>query len=67
MERQKRLLRDSGPAVVLLLDMVALYRGVGSAEVMAEQCGKLAEVSQLETVTLQYGRRNGYPAAPLDR
>jgi transcriptional regulator with XRE-family HTH domain len=53
MERQKRLLREDGPAIVLLVDMAALYRGVGSAEIMAEQCSKLAEIARLETVTVQ--------------
>jgi hypothetical protein len=53
MDRQRRLLREDGPAVVLLVDMPALYRAVGSAEVMAVQCAHLAEVARLETVTLQ--------------
>lgn len=52
MDRQRRLLREDGPTVVLLVDMAALYRGVGSASVMAAQCRKLVEVSKLETVTL---------------
>lgn len=53
MERQRRLLRDGGPRVMLLVDMVALYRGVGSAAVMAGQCARLAEVAGLDGVTLQ--------------
>lgn len=53
LERQSHLLREDGPAVVLLVDMAALYRGVGSAEVMAGQCARLAEVAQLDVVTLQ--------------
>jgi hypothetical protein len=53
MERQKRLLRHDGPAVALLVDMAALYRAIGSAEVMAEQCAHLAEVARLDAVTLQ--------------
>lgn len=53
MERQGRLLRDDGPTVVLLVDMAALYRAVGSAGIMAEQCTKLAEIATLETVTVQ--------------
>jgi transcriptional regulator with XRE-family HTH domain len=52
-ERQRRLLRDDGPAVGLLVDMAALYRAVGSAEVMAAQCAHLAEVARLDAVTLQ--------------
>jgi hypothetical protein len=53
MERQKRLLRDDGPAIVLLVDQVALYRVIGSAEIMAEQCARLREIASLPTVTLQ--------------
>lgn len=52
-ERQRRLLRDDGPAVGLLVDMAALYRAVGSAEVMAAQCAHLAELARLDAVTLQ--------------
>jgi hypothetical protein len=53
MERQKRLFRDGGPLVTLLVDHVALYRGVGSAEVMAVQCARLAELAAYESVTVQ--------------
>ena len=53
MARQQRLLREGGPAIVLLVDMIALYRGIGSPDVMAAQCAKLAGVSKLEAVTLQ--------------
>lgn len=53
MERQKRLLRDDGPAVVLLVDMVALYRAIGSAQVMAGQCARLAEIAKLDAITVQ--------------
>jgi transcriptional regulator with XRE-family HTH domain len=53
MERQRRLLREDGPTVGLLVDMAALYRVVGSAEVMAAQCAHLAGVAKLEAVTLQ--------------
>jgi transcriptional regulator with XRE-family HTH domain len=52
-ERQRRLLRDDGPAVGLLVDMAALYRAVGSAEIMAAQCAHLADVARLDAVTLQ--------------
>jgi Domain of unknown function (DUF5753) len=47
-ERQRRLLREDGPAVALLIDMPALYRAVGSAEVMAAQCAHLAEIARLD-------------------
>ena len=53
MERQRRLLRDDGPTVVLLVELSALYRAVGSAESMTEQCAHLAEVAKLDAVTLQ--------------
>jgi transcriptional regulator with XRE-family HTH domain len=53
MERQRRLLRDDGPTVGVLVDMPALYRAVGSAEIMAAQCARLVEVARLEAVTLQ--------------
>lgn len=53
MDRQRRLLRDDGPTVGLLVELSALYRAVGSAEIMAEQCAHLAEVAKLDAVTLQ--------------
>jgi transcriptional regulator with XRE-family HTH domain len=53
LERQKRLLREDGPTVTLLVDMAALYRAVGSAEVMAGQCARLAAMASLDAVTLQ--------------
>lgn len=53
LERQKRLLREDGPTVVVLVDMAALYRAVGSAQVMCEQCAQLGSVASLDTVTLQ--------------
>jgi transcriptional regulator with XRE-family HTH domain len=53
MERQRRLLRDDGPAIGLLVDLAALYRAVGSAEIMAGQCARLAEVAEMDAVTLQ--------------
>jgi transcriptional regulator with XRE-family HTH domain len=53
MERQKRLLREDGPTVTLLVDMAALYRAVGSAEVMAGQCARLAAVAALDAVMVQ--------------
>jgi transcriptional regulator with XRE-family HTH domain len=53
MERQRLLLRDDGPTVTLLIEMSALYRAVGSAEVMAEQCARLVTVAGREAVTLQ--------------
>jgi uncharacterized protein DUF5753 len=46
MDRQRRLLRDDGPTVALLVELSALYRAVGSAESMAEQCAYLAEAAK---------------------
>jgi transcriptional regulator with XRE-family HTH domain len=53
MDRQKLLLREGGPTVVLLVDHASLYRAFGSAEVMARQCERLTEVAGLEAVTVQ--------------
>ena len=53
MARQRRLFRDEGPDVHLLVDMAALYRGVGSADVMAKQCDHLAELAERPRVTVQ--------------
>lgn len=53
MERQKRLFREDGPTIGLLVDMAALYRGVGSAEIMAAQCRRLLELATMPQVTMQ--------------
>jgi transcriptional regulator with XRE-family HTH domain len=53
MARQRKIFRDEGPAVTLLVDMASLYRAVGSAEVMAAQCARLAELAERPNVTLQ--------------
>lgn len=50
--RQNRLLRQGGPRVVVLIQHVALYCAVGSAEVMAEQCAHLIKLTRLPNVTL---------------
>lgn len=54
MERQRRFW-ERWPAVraVFIVDEVALYRFVGSTEVVAEQCRHLAEVAELPNVVLQ--------------
>jgi len=53
MERQRRVLeRDNPPAAWFVVDEMALYRMVGSPEVMAGQCTRLAEVARLSDVTL---------------
>lgn len=53
MARQRKIFRDEGPAVTLLLDMASLYRAVGSAQVMAQQCARLTELAGRPNVTLQ--------------
>jgi transcriptional regulator with XRE-family HTH domain len=54
MERQRRVLfRDDPPRIVFVVDEAALYRRVGSAEIMAAQIRHLIEVAALPHVTLQ--------------
>jgi hypothetical protein len=53
MERQRRVLgRDSPSKVIFLVDELALYRCVGSAEVMAAQLRRLCEVAAMPAATL---------------
>ncbi|MGH8997281.1 MAG: helix-turn-helix domain-containing protein [Acidimicrobiales bacterium] len=54
MERQRRVLgRDTPPKTNFLVDELALYRCVGSAEVMAAQVCRLCDVAAIPLVTLQ--------------
>jgi transcriptional regulator with XRE-family HTH domain len=54
MERQRRVLhRDKPPTVCFVVDHMALYHSVGSAEIMAAQMNRLLEVATLPDVTLQ--------------
>src|SRR6185437_14145914 len=54
MGRQQRVLaRDNPPAVCCIVDHTALYRCVGSPEIMADQMRHLAEVARLPQVTVQ--------------
>jgi len=54
MERQRRVLfRDEPPTAWFVVDEMALYRRVGSAEIMVEQCRHLLEVASLPNVTVQ--------------
>jgi hypothetical protein len=54
MERQRRVLgREKPPSVTLLVDESALYRRVGTAEVMAAQLHRLLEVAALPSVVMQ--------------
>jgi hypothetical protein len=53
MERQRRVLhRDDPPLASFVVDEVALFRFVGSAEVMVAQLGHLLEVARLPRVTM---------------
>ncbi len=53
MERQRRvLMRDDPPSVWFVVDEVALYRYVGSPEIMAAQMERLIDVAKLSHVTM---------------
>ena len=63
MERQRRVLRrDNPPLASLVVDELALYRRVGSAEVMAGQMRHLADVAAMPRVTLQVMPAIEHPA-----
>ncbi len=63
MARQKRVLyRDDPPAVVCIIDHVALFRGVGSADIMTAQMRHLLSVARLPNVTLQILPAVAHPA-----
>jgi Domain of unknown function (DUF5753) len=47
------LTRTNPPKVILLVDAAALYREVGSPEIMAGQMRHLQELAQLPNITLQ--------------
>lgn len=53
MERQRRLLRrDDPPVIWFVVDELALYRLVGSTEIMAAQLRRLLEIAALPKVTV---------------
>lgn len=53
MERQRRMLaRDDPPAVWFVVDQLALYRMVGSPEIMAGQLAHLVQVAGMPRVTV---------------
>jgi transcriptional regulator with XRE-family HTH domain len=63
MERQRRVLHcDDPPSACYVVDHAALYRSVGSAEVMAAQMSRLLEVAALPNVTLQVLPAVAHPA-----
>jgi transcriptional regulator with XRE-family HTH domain len=54
MERQRRvIMRDDLPTVWFVVDEMALYRRVGSPEIMAGQLRRLAEIAAMPHVTMQ--------------
>jgi transcriptional regulator with XRE-family HTH domain len=61
--RQRHVLyRDDPPSVRFIVDELALYRRVGSAEAMTEQLRRLTEVASLPRVTLQVLPATAHPA-----
>jgi len=53
MDRQRRILyRDDPPRCIFVVDLLSLYREVGSPALMAAQLDRLAEVAQLPHVTM---------------
>lgn len=64
MERQRRVLFRKGdpPSVGCIVDHAALYRQVGSPEIMAAQMNRLLEIAALPNVTLQVLPAVAHPA-----
>jgi hypothetical protein len=63
MSRQQRvLMRDNPPAVCCIVDHTALYRYVGSPEIMATQMRHLAETARRPQVTVQILPAIAHPA-----
>lgn len=63
MERQRRVLyRDDPLSACYVVDHTALYRCVGSAEVMAAQMSRLLEAAAMSNVTLQVLPAEAHPA-----
>lgn len=52
MARQSILSRPDAPTVVIVLDELVLHRPIGSAQVMAEQCAKLLDLSTNPSVLI---------------
>ena len=62
-QRQRRvLMRDSPPLVWFVVDEFALYRLVGSAEIMTVQMRQLSAVAAMPNVTLQVLPAIAHPA-----
>jgi transcriptional regulator with XRE-family HTH domain len=63
MERQRRvLMREDPPQASYVVDHTALYRCVGSAEIMAGQMDRLAEMASMPNVTMQVLPAVAHPA-----
>lgn len=63
LERQRRVLaRDDPPSAWFVVDELALYRLVGSQEVMAGQMARLAEVAKMTRVTVTVMPAVAHPA-----
>jgi transcriptional regulator with XRE-family HTH domain len=63
MARQQRILfREDPPVITCVIDHVALYRLVGSPEIMAEQLRHAIEVAKLPNVTMQVLPAVAHPA-----
>lgn len=64
MDRQRRvLMRDDPPAVWFVVDEVALYRRVGSAEIMVGQMRHLLDVAAMPNITVQVLPAVEHPAS----
>ncbi|MEU0384529.1 helix-turn-helix domain-containing protein [Streptomyces chartreusis] len=53
LSRQQRFLADGGPLYVVILDESCLRNGVGSPEVMREQCAHMLVVGQRRNIRIQ--------------
>jgi transcriptional regulator with XRE-family HTH domain len=63
MSRQRRvLMRDDPPSACWIIDHAALYRCVGSPEVMAAQMGHLLEAARFANLTMQVLPAIAHPA-----
>lgn len=62
-ERQQRVLeRKDPPKIIFVIDELALYRQVGTTEVMAEQMQHLADIAAMPQVTAQVLPAVAHPA-----
>jgi transcriptional regulator with XRE-family HTH domain len=63
MQRQRRVLfRDDPPRAWFVVDVLSLFREVGSPEIMAAQCAHLIEVAKLPNVTMTLMPAVAHPA-----